>query len=216
VTAPASARPNSGRHVTGDDRDYRFINDSANAYDGREVIVREVSRWGAGDKITVVCKVELMSWPGLTTHVRGEHLSPPVTARRFKWKCSWPGHVSYEVHNDSGVYEIAIRRTFSDYDRTACRPETRDYEAAQIDVLSLGASDRTPSLDLLREFNAWLADDHAEQVGFIRLHPERCGEITEADTAPGGLLRGPRPCHAIKAYGRDGWRAIEEGEFIEA
>ena len=197
-------------------RDYRFINDSANVYDGREVIVLEVSRWGAGDNITVVCKVELMSRPGLTTHVRGEHLSPPLKARLFKWKCSWLGHVSYEVRDDSGVYEIAIRRTFSDYDRMACRPEARDYEAGQIDVLSLGASDRAPSLVFLHEFNAWLEEDHAEQLAFIRSHPERYGEITEADTAPGGLLRGPRPCRAIKAYGRDGWRVIEDGEFMVA
>lgn len=197
-------------------RDYRFINDGANVYDGREVIVLEVSRWGAGDKITVVCKVELMSCPGLTTHVRGEHLSPPVTARNFKWKCSWLGHVSYEVRDDSGVYEIAIRRTFSDYDRMACRPEDRDYEAGQIDVLSLGASDRAPSLAFLREFNAWLAEDHAGQLAFIRAHPERYGEITKADTAPGGLLSGPRPCRAIKAYGQDGWRVTEDGELIEA
>jgi len=216
MTAPTSTYPTSGSHRADDGRDYRFINDSANFYDKREVIVREVSRWGAGDKITIVCKVEVMSRPGLTTHVRGEHLSPPVRARRFKWKCSWLGHVSYEVSDDSGVYEIAIRRTFSDYDRMACRPEARKYEAGQIDVLSMGASDRAPSLALLREFNAWLADDHAGQLAFIRSDPERYGEITEADTAPGGLLCGPRPCRAIKAYGRDGWRVIEDGELIRA
>jgi len=157
-----------------------------------------------------------MSRPGLTTHIRGEHLSPPVNARLFKWKCSWLGHVSYEVRDDSGVYEIAIRRTFSDYDRIACRPEARDYEADQIDVLSLGASDRAPSLAFLREFNAWLAEDHAEQLAFIRSRPERYGEITEAYIAPGGLLCGPRPCRAIKAYGTDGWRVIEDGEFTAA
>ena len=196
--------------------DYRFINDRANFYDGREVIVREVSRWGTGDNIAVVCKVELMSCAGLTTHVRGENLSPPVTPRQFKWKCSWLGHVSYEVRDDSGVWEITVRRSFSDHDRRACRPETREYEAGQIDVLSMGASDRAASLDLLREFNGWLADDHAGQIAFIRSHPERYGEITQADTGPGGQLRGPRPCRAIKAYGRDGWRVIEDGEFVEA
>ena len=152
---------------------------------------------------------------GLATHVQGEHLSPPVTARRFKWKCSWLGHVSYEVCDDSGVYEIAIRRTFSDYDQTACRPDAREYEAGQIDILSLGGSGRAPSLALLREFNAWLAADHAGQLAFIRSHPERYGEITEADTAPGGLLCGPRPCRAIKAYGHEGWRVIESGDVIE-
>jgi len=202
--------------MTNDTRDCRFINDSANAYNGREVIVREVSRWGAGDRVTLVCKVEMMSSPGLTTHVRGELLSPPVTPRQFKWKCSWLGHVSYEVRDDSGVWEITVRRSFSEYHRLACRPETRDYEAVQIDVLSMGASDRAPSLDLLREFNAWLADDHAGQIAFIRSHPERYGEITQADTAQGGLLCGPRPCRAIKSYGRDGWRVIEDGEFVEA
>jgi hypothetical protein len=201
--------------MTNDTRDCRVINDSANAYNGREVIVREVSRWGAGDRITVVCKVEMMSSPGLTTHIRAEHLSQPVTPRQFKWKCSWLGHVSYEVRDDSGVWEITIRRSFSDYDRRACRPETRDYEAGQIDVLSMGASDRAPSLELLREFNTWLADDHAEQLAFIRSRPERYGEITQADTAQGGLLCGPRPCRAIKSYGRDGWRVIEDGEFVD-
>ena len=216
MTAPESTRPNSERHRTGDDRDCRFINDSANFYDGREVIVLEVSRWGTGDSIAVVCKVEVMSCPGLTTHVRGEHLSPSVTARRFKWKCSWLGHVSYEIRDDSGVYEISIRRSFSDYDRSACRPEAREYEAAQIDVLSLGASHRVPSVEFLREFNAWLAEDHTRELAFIRSRPERYGEITEDDTAPGGLLCGPRPCRAIKAYGPDGWRVIEDGEFMVA
>ena len=202
MTAPASTSPNSERqHIAGDYRDYRFINDSANFYDGREVIVLEASRWGAGDNIAVVCKVEVMSCPGLTTHVRGEHLSPPVMARHFKWKCSWLGHVSYEVRDDSGVYEIAIRRTFSDYDRMACRPEARDDEADQIDVLSLGASDRAPSLAFLREFNAWLAEDHAEQLAFIRSRPERYGEITEADIAPGGLFAGPAPAAPSRPTG---------------
>jgi len=44
MTAPGSTSPNSERYRTGDERDYRFINDSANFYDGREVIVLEVSR----------------------------------------------------------------------------------------------------------------------------------------------------------------------------
>lgn len=132
--------------------------------------------------------------------------------RTFRWKCSWLGHVAYEVRDETGTYEITIRRSFSAYDRETCRPESRDYEATQVDVLSFGGGgDRLPTLAFLREFNAYLADDHKAQIDAMRANPKRYDlSDLDSDLAPGGLLAAPRPCHAIKAYAERSWIVITE------
>lgn len=119
---------------------------------------------------------------------------------RFKWACSYQGCVWFKVLDDTGDYEIEMRRAAEDYERKCYNGDDADWQRNV--VAMIGVLRRSHSLDkevpaaTFAAFNAWRMKEHADYVAKIAAAPERYG----VDYKP----EPPMLAHAAARY-ENGW-----------
>ncbi len=124
----------------------------------------------------------------------------PSERPRFKWKCSYQGSVWYDVWDETGMYEIELRRRADDYERKCYNGDDADWQRNVVDMI--GVLRRAYSIDqeipasTLFAFNAWIITEHEKHVAELKAQPERYGDVSD--------IQRPVLPHAAARY-ENGW-----------
>jgi hypothetical protein len=94
------------------------------------------------------------------------------------------GTVWYKVSDETGSYELELRRNTSDYERSISNYDDAGFAANVVGMI--GVLHRSYSIDkpvpdsTFRAFNAWLLSEHAKHAAEIASQPQRYGDYVPA------------------------------------
>lgn len=96
---------------------------------------------------------------------------------RFRWTCSYLNCVWYEVTDETGTYELELRRRVSDYERKLANYTDETWErdvVAAIGVLHRTDCKPIPS-STVAAFNAWQKAMREQRIAEWKANPDRYG-----------------------------------------
>lgn len=103
----------------------------------------------------------------------------------FAWTCSYMGCVTYRVHDETGIYEIEVRRDVSDYERGIYNGTPEEIERDLVGAIGLMRRSSNSSLPIppatVAAFNAWRAAEHARLIADIERRWAKYGDVLPAD-----------------------------------
>ena len=103
----------------------------------------------------------------------------------FAWTCSYMGCVTYRVHDETGIYEIEVRREVSDDERSIYNGTVEEIARDLIGAIGLMRRSYNSSLPIppatVAAFNAWRTAEHARLIADIERRWAKYGELLPAD-----------------------------------
>lgn len=103
----------------------------------------------------------------------------------FAWTCSYMGCVTYRVHDETGIYEVEVRREVSDYERSISNGTAEEIERDLVGAIGLMRRSYNSGLPIppatVAAFNAWRTAEHACLIADIERRWAQCGEVLLAD-----------------------------------
>lgn len=124
---------------------------------------------------------------------------------RFKWHCSYQGSVWFEVWDETGKYELELRRSAEDYERKFYNGDDADWQRNVVNMI--GVLRRSHNIDrevpsaTLQAFNAWRKAEHDTWIAQMIAQPHRYGDPKTWQPSFG---QPPTPARAAARY-ENGW-----------
>jgi hypothetical protein len=102
----------------------------------------------------------------------------------FRWTCSYLNCVWYEVTDETGTYEVELRRRVSDYERSITSYTDEAWErdvVAAIGILHRTSSTRPIPDETVAAFNEWQQSVREEWIAKWKANPDRYGLFDPTD-----------------------------------
>jgi hypothetical protein len=138
----------------------------------------------------------------------------------FRWTCSYMGCVWFEASDDTGTYEIELRRELSAYERAQLNGGPDGAYAAEVERL-IGWLQKTHGrgpvpAETVAAFNAWRMAEHHRFMRRLEADPDRYGPLDPADPLlqPPTLAKGAAHFHVtVEPTKENGWHCEGEWRF---
>lgn len=114
-------------------------------------------------------------------------MQPRFREPRFRWTCSYQGTTWFEVSDETGTYELELRRAAEPYELAGANgDDCRRDMLASIGLLRTSrCGDRARLFEVSRAtldaFNAWRLAEHREHMARLDAQPDRYGFIAAND-----------------------------------
>lgn len=134
----------------------------------------------------------------------------PIDRPKFKWRCSYQGKIWYDCWDETGMYELELRRSADDYERKFYNGN--DDEWQRNNVAMIGVLRRSHNIDqpvpdsTFQAFNEWLESEFNSHMAHMKANPQRYGDVTDYE----GKYR-PKPARAAARWIQTGYM---EGHWI--
>ena len=127
----------------------------------------------------------------------------PVDGPKFKWRCSYQGSIWFDVWDETGMYELELRRSAEDYERKCYNGDDADWQRNVVDMIGVlrrsHGSDQEVPPATLQAFNAWRKAEHDAQIAKMTAEPKLYG-----DPKSFGKYA-PTPAHAAARWQQTGY-----------